>query len=72
MLDVLTLARLGLKVEDVAIVDDRVKRGITWGNQHGAITIWLRKGKFMLELPDDDSGKPTHTINDLTELCSIL
>lgn len=39
---------------------------------HAVIFDWGRKGKFMQELPDDESGKPTYTINDLAALCSIL
>src|SRR5437016_4629208 len=31
------------------VVDDRIIRGIKWGNRHGAKTIWLKRGKFSNE-----------------------
>lgn len=66
------LARLQLDARDVAIVDDRVVRGIRWGNRRGATTIWLRGGKFAGELPDDETGRPTHTIGSITDLDGLL
>ncbi|HEX5505394.1 MAG TPA: HAD hydrolase-like protein [Thermomicrobiales bacterium] len=66
------LARLGLGARAVAVVDDRVVRGIRWGNRHGATTIWLRGGKFADELPDDETGRPTHTIGSITDLDELL
>jgi len=63
---------LHLRATDVAIVDDRMHRGIRWGNQHGATTIWLRRGKFRDECPTADTGQPTHTIQALTELREML
>lgn len=67
-----TLAELGVRAQDVAIVDDRVRRGIAWGNRHGALTIWLRRGRFAAELPDEVTGQPTYTIGELHELARIL
>jgi FMN phosphatase YigB (HAD superfamily) len=62
------LRDLGLTASEVAIVDDRVVRGIAWGNQHGAITIWVKRGKFSDETPDRASGAPRHVIRNLSEL----
>lgn len=66
------LLELGVKPEEVAIVDDRVKRGIKWGNGKGTMTIWLRNGKFRDELPDETTGVPIHIITNLSELLKIL
>jgi FMN phosphatase YigB (HAD superfamily) len=66
------LAELGLRAEEVAVVDDRAVRGIRWGNHHGATTIWLRGGAFAGEAPDAETGAPTHTIGSLGELEEAL
>jgi FMN phosphatase YigB (HAD superfamily) len=66
------LRDLSLLPAQVAIVDDRTRRGIRWGNQHGALTIWFRNGKFADELPDDDTGSPTYTIVRLAKLRGVL
>ena len=68
----LALRRLRLSPGEVAIVDDRVIRGVRWGNRAGATTIWLRRGKFAQEVPDEETGAPTHTIADLGQLLEIL
>jgi FMN phosphatase YigB (HAD superfamily) len=57
-----------LRPENVAIVDDRTIRGIAWGNKHSAMTIWIKRGKFANELPNETTGNPTHIINNLSEL----
>lgn len=65
------LLEMGLPAQEVAIVDDRVVRGIRWGNQHGATTIWLKCGKFATEEPDEHTGKPTHSITEIDALCRL-
>ena len=67
-----TLAELCVRSEEAAIVDDRVRRGIAWGNQHGALTVWLCRGRFAAELPDAATGAPAHTIGELSELARIF
>ena len=64
--------KLGVAYPEIAIVDDRTVRGIRWGNKHGCTTIWLRRGKFANELPNQQTGEPTWTISDLRELKNIL
>ena len=58
--------------KDIMIVDDRTVRGIRYGNTHGHPTVWLRKGKFSNELPNNETGEPTFTINSLLELLDII
>ncbi len=67
----IALSRLLLTPREVVIVDDRAIRGIKWGNAHGATTIWLRRGKFMHEEPDQETGPPTYVISTLEEICSL-
>ena|SRR5260370_34657865 len=67
----MALSTLGLFPQEVAIVDDRAIRGIRWGNIHGAMTIWVKQGKFMHEEPNDETGMPTYTISKLEEICSL-
>ena len=59
----------GLKPEEVAIVDDKAKKIVSFGRRTGATTIWLKKGKYAGELPDDD---PDHVIYSLAELKRIV
>ncbi len=65
------LQQLNVKPEELAIIDDRVKRGISWGFQHGSITIWLCKGKYSYEFPDRHTGKPDYIIYDIKQLLSL-
>ncbi len=65
------LTNLKATPQEVVIVDDRVIRGIAWGNRRGAVTIWIRQGRFADELPSTQTGSPTFTINDLKEIESL-
>lgn len=38
--------------KETMIVDDRVIRGIRYGNSKGAITVWIQQGLFASELPN--------------------
>ncbi len=65
-------ADLDLAATRVAIVDDRVCRGIAWGNRHGATTIWFRNGRFRDALPDAATDRPTDTITALAALPTVF
>ena len=67
-----TLRVLQVRPEEVVMVDDRVIRGIKWGNKRGATTIWVERGKFAAERPDASTGEPAHIVKNLGELESIL
>ncbi len=67
-----TLDKFGLKPTEAVFVDDRVQRGVAWGNKHGGMTIWFRNGKFANELPDMITGTPSYTIDNLSSLKGIL
>jgi FMN phosphatase YigB (HAD superfamily) len=68
------LNELNLLPQQVAIVDDRVIRGITWGNKREATTIWLKRpeGKWSHQEPSEESGAPDFIIEDLIGLIPIL
>jgi|SRR3989338_7187250 len=66
------VAHFGLPLDSVYIVDDRIIRGIKYGNAHGHPTIWFQNGKFANELPDGTTGHPMHTIESLAELLKLL
>jgi FMN phosphatase YigB (HAD superfamily) len=67
-----TIQELSISPHETMIVDDRVMRGIVWGNTHGCTTVWVKHGKFADELPTRKTGEPDHTIASLSELQSIL
>tara|TARA_Y100000310_G_scaffold276666_1_gene294007 strand:+ start:2064 stop:2516 length:453 start_codon:yes stop_codon:yes gene_type:complete len=66
------LKHFNLKPEEVAIIDDRTKRGIQWGTKRGATTIWIRQGRYKDELPNEETGKPDYIIYDIKEAMKIL
>lgn len=67
-----TLNKLRVLPKETAVVDDRVQRGIIWGNKNGALTIWFQNGKFSDELPNEETGMPSYVIKNLAELKRIL
>lgn len=67
-----TLTELGYETRDTVVVDDRVLRGICWGNKNGCQTIWFKNGKFAEESPNEETGLPEYTITSLKELEDIL
>ena len=66
------VAYFNLPRTSICIIDDRVIRGIRYGNFYGHPTIWFQNGKFANELPDKTTGIPTYTITSLGELLKIL
>lgn len=62
----------GFFPSEVLIVDDRMVRGVKYGNKHGHPTVWMQGGNFPNELPNSDTGQPSHSIYELRELLSIL
>ena len=63
---------LNIPYNQIAIVDDRTIRGIKWGNSKGCLTVWLQKGKFASEHPNEETGEPNYIIKELSELKRIL
>ncbi len=63
---------LSLPKEDILLVDDRVVKSIKYGNKHGHPTAWLQNGMFANELPNSETGTPTHIIDSLSKLKDII
>lgn len=66
------VSELGFPRREILIVDDRIIRGIRYGNLRGHPTVWLQKGKFANELPNEETKMPTHTIRSLEELKKLI
>lgn len=66
-----TLSELKTNPKQTVVVDDRMIRGISWGNRNKAKTIWIKKGKFSKELPTPETGKPTYTIEHIAEILNL-
>jgi putative hydrolase of the HAD superfamily len=54
------------------VIGDRIKKEILFGNLCGVKTIWFCNGKFATEIPTNDNEKPTHVIQSLTEVLTII
>ncbi len=67
-----TMATLGVEPGEAYVVGDRVAEEIRMGNTLGAVTVWLRNGKFKDELPKDKNELPAYTIEDLKNLLELL
>jgi len=63
---------LDLPAGELLMIDDRTVRGISYANKHGIPCIWLQRGKFAQELPNEQTGQPTYTIHSLDEITNIL
>ena len=65
------IGNLKLKPQEILVVDDRMCR-LAFPISLGCQTIWIRKGKFMGEVPDEHTGNPAHIINSLEEILEII
>ena len=50
------------------VVGDRIKGEITFGNQVGYQTIWVKAGAFSLELPMTKEEEPDFEVKKLKEI----
>lgn len=64
--------KFNLPRSEILIVDDRIICGIKYRNLHGHPTVWLQKGKFANELPNEETKLLLFTIHSLDELASII
>lgn len=67
-----TVEKLCLPRDQILITDDRTVRGIRYANQNGHPSIWVCRGKFAHELPNKETGNPTHTVRSLKEIVSLI
>jgi len=63
---------LKLPRSEILIIDDRIIRAVKYGIKNSHPTVWFQNGKFANELPNEETGNPTHTIHSLLELKNII
>ena len=63
---------LDVKPENTLVIGDRIKSEIFEGNKAGAITLWVKQGKFADELPETDEEQPDFTITSLSQALDII
>ena len=56
----------------ILIVDDRVIRGINYAQRMGHPSVWLQRGKFAYETPNQETGFPAHSVQSLKELMQYI
>ena len=58
--------------KDSIVIGDRIRREITFGNELGMTTIWLKRGFFADEAPEKKEEQPDHIITALEQIGQIL
>jgi phosphoglycolate phosphatase-like HAD superfamily hydrolase len=66
------LSIMQLNIWEVAVVGDRVEEEICVGNIAGAMTIWVKQGKFGSVEPTTEKQKPTHTVYNLQAVLGLV
>jgi len=61
-----------LPYENIVVIGDRTKADVRIANKLGMQSIWIQKGRFAGELPNKETGDPTHIISSLEEVRTIL
>lgn len=64
--------KLNMDRKEILIVDDRVIKSIKYGNTKGHPTVWLKRGLFENELPNEETKNPSFIIKSLLELKDIV
>lgn len=65
------IGNLNLKPQEILVVDDMMRR-LAFPISLACQTIWIQKGKFMKEAPNEQTGKPTHIVGSLEEILEII
>ncbi len=58
--------------KEVIVIGNRIDAEIQEGNKLGCITILLNHGKYSSLKPEHESQIPQHTINDFSQLLSLI
>lgn len=58
--------------EQIVVIGDRIRGEIAFGNEYGAKTIWIKKGKFADELPRSEGEKPDHTVTAFADSVELV
>ena len=65
------VGNLNLNTDQVLVIDDRIRR-LEWPIKNGCKTVWIQKGKFENELPDETTGFPTLKVKSLKEIINYI
>ncbi len=66
------LQKKDVEVRSSFVVGDRAWKEIAIGNSLGFKTIWVKRGKFQNELPRKAQEYPTHMVEELREIISLI
>ncbi len=58
--------------DSTIIVDNEMMAGIKLGNKLGCRTVWIQKGEYAHEIPNEDTGEPTYKIDSVKDLITLL
>lgn len=58
--------------QQTVFIGDRIKSELKIGRQLGAITIWVKHGKFADEEPANEEEEPTITVHSLKDCLRVL
>ena len=58
--------------KDTVLVGDRVRSELEIGNKLGAMTLWVKQGKFASEEPENKEQVPDYTVPNLSECQQLL
>ena len=68
----IALERAGCKINEAAMVGDRLDNDIVPANEIGMYTIWIKQGNWKDACPREELEHPDMTIESLRELCERL
>lgn len=54
------------------IIGDRIRSELQIGKNLGAITIWIKQGKFAIEEPENEAQKPDYIVSSPVECLRLL
>ncbi|MEK7617480.1 MAG: HAD hydrolase-like protein [Patescibacteria group bacterium] len=58
--------------QETVVIGDRVRSELEISNQLGAITIWIKQGKFAFEEAENESQQPKFVVANLNECLNLL
>jgi len=64
--------QLAVKPSTIIVVGDRIAREIVLGKKCGMKTIWLQRGQFSTEIPQNDLEQPDYTFTCLSDITMFL
>ncbi len=64
--------KLGVKTSEIVLIGDRIKSEVLAGKKAGCKTIWLKKGKFSEEFPENKEQEPDAVISELLDVLLLI